>query len=64
VLCNDCVISYRCAKGVGTGICLLNEKDWKMFLKEYQNLSSREKEMMIIASLKFKKEKPNKVTKR
>jgi hypothetical protein len=64
ILCDDCTISYRREKGVGIGTYLSNEKDWKMFLKEYQNLSSQGKEMMIIASLKFKKAKSNQVAKR
>jgi hypothetical protein len=64
ILRDDCTISYRCEKGVGIGTYLSNEKDWKMFLKEYQNLISQGKEMMIIASLKFKKAKSNQVAKR
>lgn len=50
VLYNDYTISYRHAKGSGIGTHLSDEKDWEMFLKEYQKLSSQEKEMMIIAS--------------
>ena len=61
VLHNDCVISYRNSKGSGIGTHLSGERDWKMFLKEYQKLNSQEREMMIIANLKLK---PNKITKR
>ena len=61
VLYNDCVISYRNSKGFGIGTHLSGERDWKMFLKEYQKLNSQEREMMIIANLKLK---PNKITKR
>jgi hypothetical protein len=64
VLPNDCTISYRHAKGSGIGTHLSGERDWKMFLKEYQKLSLHEREMMIIASLKFKKAKSNQATKR
>ncbi|RIA93827.1 hypothetical protein C1645_761600 [Glomus cerebriforme] len=54
MLRNDFIISYRHAKGSGIGNYLLNETDWIMFLKEYQDLSSQEEIMMIIASLNFK----------
>ena len=61
VLSNNCVISYRHSKGSGIGTHLSGERDWKMFLKEYQKLSSQEREMIIIANLKFKS---NKISKR
>jgi len=64
VLRNDCIISYRHAKGSGVGTHLSDERDWKMFLKEYEKLSLHEKEMMIIANLKFKKAESNQITKR
>ncbi|RIA86547.1 hypothetical protein C1645_829099, partial [Glomus cerebriforme] len=47
----------------GIGTHLSDERDWKMFLKEYQRLNSNEKEM-IFADLKHKKVKSNKVSKR
>jgi hypothetical protein len=64
VLRNDYIISYRNAKGSGIGTYLSDEKDWMMFLKEYQKLNSQEKEMMIIASQNFKKAKSIQINKR
>ncbi len=64
VLYNDYIILYKQAKSSGIRIYLPDEKDWKMFLKEYQRLNSQEKEMMIIADQKFKKIKLNQVNKR
>jgi len=37
VLHNDCIISYRNAKGSGIGTHLSDERDWKMFLKNTKN---------------------------
>ena len=64
VLRNDYIISYRNAKGSGIGTYLSDEKDWMMFLKEYQKLNSQEKEMMIIASQNFKKAKSIQINQR
>jgi hypothetical protein len=61
---DDCIISYRHAKGSGIGTHLSDEGDWEMFIKEYQKLNSKGKEMMIIADLKRKKVKSNQVLKR
>ncbi|GBB91187.1 hypothetical protein RclHR1_18350001 [Rhizophagus clarus] len=55
VLHNNYVIIYKHVQDSGIGTHLSDEKDWKMFLKEYQKLSSNEKEIMIIASQKLKK---------
>ena len=58
---DDYVVTYKQVNDKGLATQLSDEKDWEMFLLEYQKSDLRKKEMMVIITFKFNENESDKV---